>query len=76
MSRNPRALLVTLNNDLNRLTPYPWDDIATWASNALPIIRRHWPDYLEDFRQRIAEPQWSDFPMWAGSDGGPEPSGC
>jgi hypothetical protein len=68
MSRNPRALLITLNNELVHLTPYPWKDIATWSANALPIIRRDWPDYLEDFRQLTAQPRWATVPMSMGSD--------
>ena len=62
MSIDAHKRLADLKNELASLEPWPWNNIGAWSAKATPIIRRGWPDDLDDFRQVIAEPQWKAFP--------------
>src|SRR4051812_35483580 len=53
----------------DRLELFSADDrgqIRAWVAEATPVVRRDWPDFLEEFRAVTAEPSWASFPAVGG----------
>jgi hypothetical protein len=54
----------------DRLEQLPAEDrghIRAWVAEATPVVRRDWPDYLDEFRAATAEPSWVSYPAVAGT---------
>ncbi len=69
MTSDAHQRLRGLKDELASLEPWPWNNIAAWSAKATPIIRRDWPDDLDDFRKLIAEPRWSGSAWFAPRQG-------
>jgi predicted nucleotide-binding protein len=48
--------LSDLKDELARLAAYPWSNVESWTAKATPMIRRDWPDDLDDFRKVTKKP--------------------
>ena len=59
MTSDAHKRLCVLKEELYHLPSWPWSNIVSWSAKAIPIIRRDWPDDSDDFRQVVAEPQWT-----------------
>jgi len=55
-----------LRKELEQTPPEPWSNIKTWIAKATPIIRKDWPDFLDDFREVTTEPSWLALPRTFG----------
>lgn len=63
MSADSRKRLCDLRGELLALVSYPWATIETWSAKALAIIRRDWPNDLDDCRRLLATPSWTALPV-------------
>lgn len=50
--------LMLLRNRLRGLDPTKWSNIESWAAGALAILRREFPDHVDDFKDLAKEPRW------------------
>ncbi len=67
MTNDAYQRLCDLKDELVKTEPWPWSNIAAWSAKATPLIRRNWPDDLDDFREAVAEPRWIMVAsVWAG----------
>jgi hypothetical protein len=59
MTDDAHQRLSSLRDELARLEPWPWNNIAAWSAKATPIIRTDWPDHFDDFNKTTTKPRFT-----------------
>ena len=62
---SPRSELKTIRNKLSEIETIDlasWPKVETWIASATPLIRKRFPEHLEDFEKVCAAPGWSFSP--------------
>jgi len=60
--------LTALKQELQELAADPWSNVEAWTAKATPIVRRDWPDHIDDFQKAAKPPQWTALPCVFGPD--------
>ena len=55
-----------LISKLENVLPYPWSNLESWIASSLPVIRRSFPDDLEQFSRLVQEPPCPQAPWVEG----------
>ena len=67
MSDQRADRLLRLKTKLEQIDPTDLTDVRAWVAETMSIIRHDWPNFLTDFQEVSAEPQWVSYGAIAGT---------
>jgi len=59
--KNKSKIFKKSRDELEAISPYPYDNLRPWIAKAAPIIKKLCPNYFSEFRENSSEPQWNRF---------------